>query len=55
MKGELDATQEENTKLKDQLKQSNFGFDSVKDRGCSFILFFYWFTVIVGFHVAFIL
>ncbi len=28
---DLEATQEENKKLKEQLKQSNFGFDSMKD------------------------
>lgn len=51
VKGELEATQEENRKLKEQLKQSNFGFDSIKDTN-SKICFFYRFAVIAGFHVA---
>ena len=31
LKTELDATKEENLKLKEQLQKSKFGFDSIKD------------------------
>lgn len=39
LKSELDATQEENKHLKEQLKQSKFGFDSKKDTNAKIILF----------------
>ncbi|XP_056131358.1 uncharacterized protein LOC130108456 isoform X2 [Lampris incognitus] len=39
VKRELEATQEENRKLKEQLKQSNFGFDSIKDTNSKICFF----------------
>ena len=45
LKRELYATQEESKHLKDQLKQSKFGFDSIKDTNAK-QYFFYRFTVI---------
>ncbi|XP_049906620.1 uncharacterized protein LOC126394074 isoform X3 [Epinephelus moara] len=51
LKRELYATQEENKHLKEQLKQSKFGFDSTKDTNAK-IIFFNWFTVITNVYVA---
>ncbi|XP_056441150.1 uncharacterized protein LOC130378406 isoform X2 [Gadus chalcogrammus] len=39
LKRELYATQEENKHLKEQLKQSKFGFDSIKDTNAKIIFF----------------
>ncbi len=41
VKRELEATQEENKKLKEQLKQPNFGFDSIKDMNSTICFFFF--------------
>ena len=39
LKSELYATQEENKHLKEQLKQSKFGFASIKDTNTKLIFF----------------
>ena len=39
LKRELYATQEENKHLKEQLKQSKFGFDSIKDTNAKIFFF----------------
>lgn len=39
LKRELYATQDEHKHLKEQLKQSKFGFDSIKDTNAKFIFF----------------
>ena len=51
LKRELYATQEENKHLKEQLKQSKFGFDSIKDTNAK-IFFFTCFTIITNGYVA---
>ena len=51
LKSEVNATQIKNKHLKEQLKQSKFGFDSIKDTNVK-IIFFHWFTVITCVYVA---